>query len=76
MRPPQPIAAIVIEPVQGEGGFIVPAPGFLPRLAEYAREQGCGLVELTTDKSREDAHRFYDRLGFEPSHIGYKLKLV
>ncbi len=43
---------------------------------EYAREQGCGLVELTTDKSREDAHRFYDRLGFEPSHIGYKLKLV
>lgn len=43
---------------------------------DYARQKGCGLVELTTDKSREDAHRFYDRLGFEPSHIGYKLKLV
>lgn len=42
----------------------------------YAREHGCGLVELTTDKSREDAHRFYERLGFEQSHFGYKLKLV
>lgn len=43
---------------------------------EYAREQACGLVELTTDKSRTDAHRFYDRLGFEQSHYGYKLKLT
>lgn len=42
---------------------------------QHAREQGCGLVELTTDKSRTDAHRFYDRLGFEQSHLGYKLKL-
>lgn len=42
---------------------------------DYARNQGCGLVELTTDKSREDAHRFYERLGFEQSHFGYKLKL-
>lgn len=37
--------------------------------------RGCGLVQLTTDKSRPDAHRFYDRLGFEASHLGYKLKL-
>lgn len=42
----------------------------------YGREHGCGLVELTTDKSREAAHRFYERLGFEQSHFGYKLKLV
>ena len=42
---------------------------------EYAREHGCGLVELTTDKSRVDAHRFYERFGFEQSHLGYKLKL-
>jgi GNAT superfamily N-acetyltransferase len=39
------------------------------------RERGCGLVQLTTDKARPDAHRFYGRLGFEPSHIGYKLAL-
>lgn len=38
-------------------------------------ERNCGLVQLTTDKTRPDAHRFYERLGFEASHIGYKLKL-
>lgn len=42
---------------------------------QYARDRGCGLVELTMDKSRVDAHRFYDRHGFEQSHLGYKLKL-
>ncbi|PFH12327.1 L-amino acid N-acyltransferase YncA [Collimonas sp. PA-H2] len=42
----------------------------------YAREQGCGLVQLTTDKSRGDAHRFYQRLGFADSHVGMKLMLV
>lgn len=40
-----------------------------------AREQGCRMVQLTTDKSRTDAHRFYERLGFEPTHVGYKLNL-
>jgi len=42
---------------------------------EKCRREGCGIVQLTTDKSRTDAHRFYDRLGFEPSHIGYKMEL-
>jgi ribosomal protein S18 acetylase RimI-like enzyme len=37
-----------------------------------ARELGCKLVQLTTDKSRLDAHRFYERLGFESTHIGMK----
>ncbi|MFD1881483.1 GNAT family N-acetyltransferase [Paracoccus pacificus] len=36
---------------------------------------GCGLLQLTTNKTRGDAHRFYDRLGFTPSHIGYKKNL-
>jgi GNAT superfamily N-acetyltransferase len=39
------------------------------------RQEQCGIVQLTTDKSRTEAHRFYDRLGFEPSHIGYKMML-
>jgi GNAT superfamily N-acetyltransferase len=43
---------------------------------DYSREQGCVLMQLTTDKQRPDAHRFYDRLGFEPTHIGYKLLLT
>jgi GNAT superfamily N-acetyltransferase len=42
---------------------------------DYSREQGCVLMQLTTDKQRPDAHRFYDRLGFKPTHIGYKLRL-
>ena len=42
---------------------------------EECRRRGCALVQLTTDKSRPDAHRFYDKLGFEASHIGYKRKL-
>ena len=40
-----------------------------------AREAGCGLVQLTTDKSRPDALRFYERLGFIASHEGMKLSL-
>lgn len=42
---------------------------------ERARERGAGLVQLTTDKSRVDAHRFYARLGFVASHEGMKLDL-
>ncbi|GAA2169791.1 GNAT family N-acetyltransferase [Pedococcus bigeumensis] len=41
---------------------------------ESAR-RGCALVQLTTDKSRGDAHRFYERLGFTASHEGFKLRL-
>jgi GNAT superfamily N-acetyltransferase len=39
------------------------------------RERGCNLVQLTTDRDRLDAHRFYEQLGFTASHIGYKLAL-
>lgn len=38
------IAAIIIEPIQGEGGFIVPAPGFLPALKAYAEQHGIVFV--------------------------------
>lgn len=40
-----------------------------------AREQGCGLVQLTSDKQRLDAVRFYESLGFKASHEGLKLSL-
>jgi ribosomal protein S18 acetylase RimI-like enzyme len=42
---------------------------------EESRKQGCGLIQLTTDKSRPDARRFYEQLGFEASHEGMKLRL-
>jgi GNAT superfamily N-acetyltransferase len=53
--------------------------GLGQKLFEWAiaecRARGCRTVQLTTDKSRADAHRFYDRLGFKASHVGYKLAL-
>lgn len=39
------------------------------------RERGCSMVQLTTDKSRKEAHQFYERLGFQATHEGYKLSL-
>jgi len=40
-----------------------------------ARERGCHLVQLTTDKARPEAKRFYETLGFVASHEGMKLPL-
>lgn len=45
------------------------------RAVELARAEGCTLVQLTTDKTRPEAHRFYERLGFVASHEGMKLNL-
>lgn len=42
---------------------------------DMAKARGCKLVQLTTDKSRKDAHRFYRKLGFVDSHEGMKLAL-
>ncbi|WP_371578877.1 N-acetyltransferase family protein [Streptomyces sp. NBC_01314] len=53
--------------------------GLGTRLIEWAvgssRDQGCQLVQLTSDVERTDAHRFYERLGFEATHVGFKLPL-
>lgn len=42
---------------------------------ELARARGCTLVELSSSRSRTDAHRFYQGLGFVASHVGMKLTL-
>lgn len=53
--------------------------GLGTQLIEWAiaesRTRGCQLVQLTSDASRTDAHRFYERLGFEATHVGFKLPL-
>lgn len=41
-----------------------------------AREADACMVQLTSNRQREDAHRFYQRLGFEQSHLGFKMLLV
>ncbi len=42
---------------------------------DEARRRGCVRVQLTTNKARKRAHRFYERLGFTASHEGMKLSL-
>jgi GNAT superfamily N-acetyltransferase len=53
--------------------------GLGQQMVEWAIEnckiKGCDLIQLTTDKARPDAHRFYEKLGFVGSHVGYKLSL-
>lgn len=53
--------------------------GLGQKMIEWAigqcRGRGCAVVQLTTDRSRHDAHRFYERLGFKQSHFGYKIDL-
>ncbi len=53
--------------------------GLGQRMFEWAIAQctsrECTLVQLTTDKARPDAHRFYEKLGFKATHEGYKLAL-
>ncbi|WP_454849277.1 N-acetyltransferase family protein [Rhizobium binxianense] len=70
-------SAMIIEAVQtrddmrgqGIGGLMI---GFA--VAE-AKRRGVRLVQLTSNAKRKDAHRFYERLGFEPSHLGFKMAL-
>ncbi len=42
---------------------------------QEARQRGCGVVQLTTDATRPDAHRAYEALGFSATHVGMKLTL-
>ncbi|MET9133347.1 GNAT family N-acetyltransferase [Streptomyces antibioticus] len=48
---------------------------FIEWAIEESRRENCQLVQLTSDSTRTDAHRFYERLGFEATHVGFKLSL-
>ncbi|ABS02912.1 4-aminobutyrate aminotransferase/(S)-3-amino-2-methylpropionate transaminase [Kineococcus radiotolerans] len=65
------LAAVVVEPVQGEGGFIVPAPGFLPAIAAWARENGVVFVadEVQTGIARTGAVFASHLEGIEPDLV-------
>jgi 4-aminobutyrate aminotransferase/(S)-3-amino-2-methylpropionate transaminase len=65
------IACVVVEPVQGEGGFIVPAPEFLPALAEFCRENGILFVsdEVQTGFGRTGRWFGIEHFGVEPDIV-------
>ncbi|MDA5280411.1 N-acetyltransferase family protein [Streptomyces sp. NPDC054904] len=48
---------------------------FIEWAIDRSRQEGCQLVQLTSDVTRTDAHRFYERLGFTASHVGFKFQL-
>jgi 4-aminobutyrate aminotransferase/(S)-3-amino-2-methylpropionate transaminase len=65
------VAALVIEPIQGEGGFIVPAPGFLPALSAWARDNGVVFVadEIQTGLCRTGSWFACEDEGVEPDLV-------
>ncbi|MGF3056016.1 4-aminobutyrate--2-oxoglutarate transaminase [Microbacterium sp. YY-01] len=65
------IAAVIIEPIQGEGGFIVPADGFLPRIAEWCRSTGIVFIadEIQTGFARTGTMFASEQFGIEPDLI-------
>src|SRR4051795_2299993 len=65
------VAAVVVEPIAGEGGFIVPAPGWLPGLAEWCRANGVVLVadEVQTGFGRTGAWFACEHEGVVPDIV-------
>jgi 4-aminobutyrate aminotransferase len=69
--PPQEVAAVFVEPIQGEGGYLVPPPEFLPRLREITREHGILLVvdEVQSGMGRTGKMFAIEHWGVEPDII-------
>jgi GNAT superfamily N-acetyltransferase len=66
------IEAVRVRADRRGGGF---GRQLMAYAVERARDRGCRIVQLTTDKRRTEAHRFYESLGFVASHEGMKLTL-
>jgi GNAT superfamily N-acetyltransferase len=70
-------SAMIIEAVQTRADLR--GRGIGARMIEFAiaeaKGRGVRLVQLTSNAARKDAHRFYERLGFKPSHLGFKMAL-
>jgi len=68
---PQEVAAVIVEPVQGEGGYVVPHPGFLPRLRELTRRHGILLIadEVQCGMGRTGRLFASEHFGLEPDIV-------
>jgi len=68
---PEEVAAVVVEPVQGEGGFVVPTEEFLPELREFCSRHGIVLVadEVQTGIGRTGTFFASEQFGIEPDLI-------
>jgi 4-aminobutyrate aminotransferase len=68
---PREVAAVIVEPVQGEGGYVVPHPGFLPRLRAITREHGILLIadEVQCGMGRTGRMFASEHFGLEPDII-------
>lgn len=83
---PQTVAAAIVEPVQGEGGFVVPTPEFLPGLQELCRQHGILVIadEIQTGCGRTGRFLASEHFGLEPDLVtlakalasGYPLSAV
>jgi GNAT superfamily N-acetyltransferase len=49
---------------------------FFEWIIERAKNKNCGMIQLSTNNARQDAHRFYEKLGFQATHLGMKLYLI
>jgi len=68
---PREVAAVIVEPVQGEGGYVVPHPGFLPRLRELTRRHGILLIadEVQCGMGRTGRMFASEHFGLEPDIV-------
>src|SRR5205814_3062070 len=68
---PSEVAAIVVEPIQGEGGYIIPPPDFLPQLEKIAREHGILLVadEVQCGMGRTGKMFAFEHFDFHPDIV-------
>ena len=71
VAPPESVAAVVVEPIQGEGGYIVPPPDFLPRLRDLTRRHGILLVldEIQSGMGRTGKMSAFEHAGIEPDVV-------
>lgn len=66
------IEAVRVDPALQGGGI---GSAMIRWSLDEARRRGSGLVQLTSDAARTEAHRFYQRLGFTATHVGFKYVL-